>query len=179
MVERINKRSPMTTTAGTLLQPEALLAKRPFVRWKKLPATDFHPESAARKKCSLCIRRQPRLGGLLIIGNGNGNGNCDRNMKSQKWQFLPNLRLFIGVTLESERGLVFSTLSHCTLQPIDFANFQKLSQILNCPNCKSEGQEDPVDQVRIKSGQSEQQMSVRPAVRLFANVNQWFIGFLV
>ena len=47
--------------AGTLLQPEACLAKTTFVRWKKLPATDFHPESAVRKKCSLYIRRQPRL----------------------------------------------------------------------------------------------------------------------
>ena len=172
MVERINKRSPMTTTAGTLLQPEALLAKRPFVRWKKLPATDFHPESAARKKCSLCIRRQPRLGGLLIIGNGNGNGNCDRNMKSQKWQFLPNLRLFIGVTLESERGLVFSTLSHCTLQPIDFANFQKLSQMLNS---KLSGQDQVwlVRAVDVSQAFSEIFCKCKPVVYCFFGLIQY------
>ena len=172
MVERINKRSPMTTTAGTLLQPEALLAKRPFVRWKKLPATDFHPESAARKKCSLCIRRQPRLGGLLIIGNGNGNGNCDRNMNSQKWQFLPNLRLFIGVTLESERGLVFSTLSHCTLQPIDFANFQKLSQMLNS---KLSGQDQVwlVRAVDVSQACSETFCKCKPVVYCFFGLIQY------
>ena len=55
--------------SGTLLQPEACLAKRGFVRWKKLPATDFHPESAATKNCSLCIQKQHRLGELLLLGN--------------------------------------------------------------------------------------------------------------
>ena len=68
---------------GTLLEPEAAarVAKREFVRWKKLPATDFHPESAAAKNCSLCIRRQHRLGGSLLLGNGNGNGICNSNFE--------------------------------------------------------------------------------------------------